>query len=414
VRYGHDFTQSEITALAKYDVLELSRSASNNNANGITSNVISTVKTINPNTIIYTYLLGPETSTWEDSIDVSALGTIARYNNARGHSMGSLNGNHPALFLTDSNQNRLVNTYTSSADNEYYFLDFGNPTFQNYWSEAAATDILGKPWTTDGIFVDNVGALDNHMYGYNTKYDTNAKWAPAMNSFVEFITDRLRAQGQKIWTNRGMAWNTPDGPPAWKALDDSGHAPDGVMEEGAFVNSGSGFAPEWMWKNEVDILQETHHSSVVMLSNTDLAVGASSGGVSFYQTLYFALGSYLLGKNDVDHNSYFCFFTTSQGGNYEGTVQWYDEFDHIDLGPAMGNYQVSRVNGNNIYWREFQKGYVYVNPTAADVSGITLAGSSKVISHDTLYSNFASLPSVSTISLNSHNAAILFKSSAVS
>ena len=97
------------------------------------------------------------------------------------------------------------------------------------------------------------------------------------------------------------------------------------------------------------------------------------------------------------------------GGSGYNKIWWYDEYDKIDLGRAIGTYKVSIVNGANIYSREFEKGYVYVNPTSNDVSSITLPQASRQLTHDNLLSAPSTLPQISTIALKSHNATILLK-----
>jgi hypothetical protein len=63
----------------------------------------------------------------------------------------------------------------------------------------------------------------------------------------------------------------------------------------------------------------------------------------------------------------------------------------------------------NVYWREFERGYVYVNPTPNDVASVILPQASRQLTHDNLISLPGTIPSVSAISLNGHQAAILLK-----
>jgi Rne/Rng family ribonuclease len=61
-----------------------------------------------------------------------------------------------------------------------------------------------------------------------------------------------------------------------------------------------------------------------------------------------------------------------------------DEYDKIDLGRALGSYTVTTIGGVNIYSREFEKGYVYVNPTANNVASVTLPQASRQLTHGNL------------------------------
>ena len=63
----------------------------------------------------------------------------------------------------------------------------------------------------------------------------------------------------------------------------------------------------------------------------------------------------------------------------------------------------------NVYWREFENGFVYVNPTPQDVASVPLLQPGRQLTHDNIGSPPESIPIVGAIALNSHNAAILLK-----
>ena len=67
------------------------------------------------------------------------------------------------------------------------------------------------------------------------------------------------------------------------------------------------------------------------------------------------------------------------GGSGYNQIWWYDEYDHMDLGKAVGPYTVATIGGVNIYSREFEKGYVYVNPTPVNAASVTLLQASQQI-----------------------------------
>jgi hypothetical protein len=234
-----------------------------------------------------------------------------------------------------------------------------------------------------------------------------------MNNFSSAIAAGLHGFGQKLWCNKGSSY-LPAGASAWLALDASADHPDVLAEEGAFaVTFGSGatqFISEANWKSQVDVMGGIKNSKVAMFSSTALGEGQSGTDnwgqpVTYWQTLWYSLGSFLLGKNDTLNNAYFGFF--GSGGSYD-RIWWYDEYDKIDLGKALGPYTVTTIGGVNVYSREFQKGYVYVNPTATNVASVPLPQASQQLTHDNLLST-ASIAVVNSISLNGHNAAILLK-----
>ena len=78
----------------------------------------------------------------------------------------------------------------------------------------------------------------------------------------------------------------------------------------------------------------------------------------------------------------------------------------------MGPYQqVKTVDGVSLYyWREFQKGYVFVNPTTSEATGIGLAQPCKQLSHDTINQDPSTFADISTLNLPAHRAAFLVKS----
>ena len=412
---GPTITSADVPKLAKYDLLDIDRFRYNN----VGSNTWAAIKAINPNVQIYLYQMGPESPSHLDSSQQVYLNGLGRHNVSRGHPMGSLNGNNPGLYQKDAAGNRIYSQgYSNPGANQYWYLmDFGSAAYQSYWITAAKADIADQPWAADGIFVDNC-VSSAAAAGYNTTsawYPTNAAWSTAMNAFASAVTAGMRAHGQKIWCNKGDT-RSVEGSASWRALDSSGNTPEVLLEEGAFAvewGADTQFYPEADWKRQIDNMGAIRNAKLALMSHTKLSEGQSGTDnwgrpVTFWQTLSYSLGSFLLGKNDTLGNSYFMF----NGGSGYNKIWWFDEYDKLDMGKALGPYAVQSIGGVNIYSREFEKGYVYVNPTNSNASSITLPQASRQVTHDNLHSALSSLPSVSTISLNAHNAAFLMKTSA--
>jgi chitodextrinase len=361
--------------------------------------------------------MGPESTNYMDGTQAVSLNNLARYDVSRGHSMGSLNGNLPGLFLTDANGSRIHNkAYSNVSQNRYWHLmDFGAAAYQQYWVEGFKSDVADQPWAADGVFVDNCLTLAA-AGGYSanpTRYSSNAAWSAAMNAFTSAITSGVHAFGQKLWCNKGDTASA-EGVAAWLELDNSATPPDVLLEEGAFAvkwgNGATQFFPEASWKRQVDVMGALRNSSIALLSHTDLFEGGSGTDnwgrpVTFGQTLWYALGSFLLGKNDQLGNAYFTFV---DGGGYN-KMPWYAEYDRLDLGRAIGAYRVTSIGGVNVYWREFEKGYVYVNPTATDVAALALPQPVRQLTRALLGEVIDALPIVTTIPLKGHHAAFLLK-----
>ena len=441
---GAPLNAGNLPTLAKFDLIDIDRfryaDINTNPCNG-GATTWAAIKCANPDAQIYLYELGPEDTNFHDGIPQLLLNVIDRYDVSRGHSMGSLNGAHPELFLTDSLGLRVYSTaYSNPAANQYvYLMDFGSTAYHSYWLEAVKADIANQPWVADGVFADNCIALN--AGGYSTTpansgvvpaaYDTNALWSDAMNRFAGAIAAGLHANAlnpQKSWCNRGET-RFQEAADAWRALDASVNPSEAVMEEGAFAvmwgpaDWAVQFYPESEWKLQVDTLGGMWNSKVAVLSHTKLAepqTGDNCGvdnfnkAVCYWQTLWYSLGSFLISKNHVLRNSYFMFHG-GEDGNYDKII-WYDEYDKIDLGKALGFYESATFDGVNVYSKEFEKGYVYVNPVgcqapsaSCDVSSVPLPQPSRQLTHDNLDSAPGSIPVVSSISLNSHNAAFLLK-----
>jgi hypothetical protein len=378
------------------------------------------VKALNPNSKIFLYQMGTEDQNFEDGIPPGLIMGVDRYNDARGHSMGSLNGDHAELFLLDSLGARIYNVPHSSGGNLWHLMDFGSPAWHAYWLEATRADIVNQYWAADGVHADNCLSLLSAFSPYSgvpVRYPDDASWASAMNAYAQAVSAGLRADGQYLWCNRSHS-QLAAGKAAWLALDASPSPPDVVAEEGAFAVSygpagwATQFFPEAQWRNQLETLAAIQNSKVAVFSHTKLEPEAplDSGvdnwdrPVTFRQTLWFALGSFLLGKRDAPNNAYF--FFSGRWASFDRN--WYfDEYDMIDLGRALGGYALTPVGGVTVYQREFERGFVYVNPTLTGVTVATPAGRHRT--HANLNTPSSLLPVVTSIQLDSHSAAIVLK-----
>jgi hypothetical protein len=147
-------------------------------------------------------------------------------------------------------------------------------------------------------------------------------------------------------------------------------------------------------------------------SRTDLprdGKGADRNGrpVTFWQTFWYSLGSFLLGKDDELNNAYFGYFGK---GEYGVKDWWFPEYEHMDLGKALRKYEVQEIDKETRgYCREFERGYVYVNPGGTDLRGLKLPRACKRVGYDGAWKDPGGLPAVQTFDLPSHYAAIFFK-----
>src|SRR6266850_3051137 len=198
---GPTLVAADAPLLAKFDLIDTDRFRYYQ----MSPNTWAAIKAINPSVQIYLYEEGPGAPSFLDDVAQLYLNGLGRYNVSRGHPMGSLNGDHPELFLLDSLGNRIYHVGPSvPAANQYWHLmDFGTAAYQSYWLTAVKADIVDQPWVADGVFVDNCLALAGGYSGIPSMYPSNAAWSGAMNSFAEAITAGMHGYGQKLWCNRG-------------------------------------------------------------------------------------------------------------------------------------------------------------------------------------------------------------------
>src|SRR5258708_29340625 len=231
---GPPFTAADAPALANFDLIDVDRFRYAD----IGPTTWAAIKALNPASQIYLYEMGAEAPNFADAVAQLNLNGLGRHDVSRGHSMGSLNGNQPQLFLLDAAGSRIYNTtYSDPAANRFWYLmDFGSSAYQAYWVEAVKADLAEQVWAADGVHADNCLALATFAGNSASPplYATNAAWSIAMNGFASAITSGVHAFGQKLWCNRGGSGQA-DGAAAWGALDAAAPPPDVPGEAGAFA-----------------------------------------------------------------------------------------------------------------------------------------------------------------------------------
>ena len=228
--------------------------------------------------------------------------------------MGSLNGNNKNLFLLDSNGNRV----RTKVNPDVYWLDFGNSSFHKYSVEATVADHKNKPWSADGVFSDCTSLSGHNTAAVPVKYNTSEKWVAGMKNQILAVSSGLHANGLKFAANAGPTYDQL-GSDTWLAMDKSASPPDALLEEAAFaVSFGPGdiqFYGEGIWKKQLDLLGSLNKINACFMASSDIAPGQNGvdnlgKSFNFYDALWYALGSYLIGKNDNNNNSFFQFYPT--------------------------------------------------------------------------------------------------------
>lgn len=360
---GNAFRSGDAIPLAKFDMIVVDRFRYKN----IQNNTWKVLKSRNKKLNILLYQNGPQVSDNTDNLDSYYLNNISRLNKAKSKIETTV-GSHEDWFLTNKAGLKLRSTINANS----LELDFGNEEFQNYWVNATYNDVIDTAWKADGIFIDNCSTFKpdktkDLLLLRPEKYSSADTWDKALNQFVSNVTSKLNKYNQLVMANRTNS-RIPEGEKAWVNLDSENNPPQFVLEEGAFVVSwGPGdvqFFSEEDWWRQINLPAKLNNSSVAYLSHTDLALnskGVDSDGnaVNFKQVFDYSLGSYLLAKRTTQPYTLFGFDYDRAKGDYK-RISWFNIYDKFNLGLAVDD---AKLVSENVYSREFEQGFVFVNPS---------------------------------------------------
>jgi hypothetical protein len=322
-------------------------------------------------------------------------------------------------------------------DGKERLMVIGNPAWQQYWLDG----VINQFWAptspncgADGVYSDNtdyewpsedVWYRQGHPeqpdvpadYYHNGVYDPEP-WKAQAKAFLDRAVTELGDQHRLFIPNFGYMSKDPE---SWHDLDSQPHPVFGAMEEGAFVTPWGAkgqfkFYTEPQWLNQVNAMRHLKHTRALMSVHglpDSKAAGvarmdvADASGTCGWDVLWFGLTSFLQGYDDVRQNAYFGFTIWS----YNTKAFWLDEFDpaHLNLGHALGeSHQVDAALGH-CYVREFDSGWVVVNPTDALAQGVPVPqGQARVLDHGT-FEHPQAQPLVTRFDLPSHRGVILLK-----
>lgn len=292
----------------------------------------------------------------EDKNVMPFSNNVARWNVSRGLAQGSLNLDNPNLFLLGKDDARIyVGSYPHT-----WLMDVGADKWRQYFVDATVADNFDQPWSTQGQYLDNcLSTLGNlHSSGFSEppqKYLDSGTWEVAMTGFLTTLSDAFKAHNVPTMANRG-ATRTDDGVRAWLMLDqETGHATVGQLEEGAFAvrwcSCDVQFFPLEDWERQVGLMGRIEHSALMYQSHSKLLSTGPPGrdnfgvSVSFWDVLWYSLGSFHVGKNEGAQTSYFAF----SEGDYNA-IPWYDEYTLLDLGDAQGTFSNQTIGGASCFF----------------------------------------------------------------
>jgi Hypothetical glycosyl hydrolase family 15 len=245
----------------------------------------------------------------------------------------------------------------SSADGKL-LMNVSVAGFQAYWASSLAAQVAAGEY--DAVFFDSAspallqgecGTVDPRLAGTaaaSTLFDElgGHTWIDAWQTWMSALASTLAAQGIALIPNTSAfvtGWDTTN----------YGLTP-GIFSEGF---AGLSFA-ESDWQASTTELLKLAAADKIMILQNYLASSTDVGTRLYY------LGNYLLVKG---HHTYLDYFA-------QGPLEWYPEWQ-LDLGAPMGAAPTDAASllAGGVYRRDFAKGSVLVNPSAAPVT-VALGG----------------------------------------
>jgi hypothetical protein len=319
-------------------------------------------------------------------------------------------------------------------------MNLGNTRWQQYWLVQTWNKFWGGEKApgkgTDGIFADNCGYRmpwlgQWHLEGQPDKPDEPADYVREgtyqgdlfkehMNSFYDRAVPFLRERGLELVLNFGYMASAPE---FWEELDRQFPNVFAAMEEGAFVHPWGTlgrqgnfvFHSEEAWLRQVNTLAQLKNVRALMnvhgpviseAQDLRRMEAADASGRQAWEILWYALASFLQGYNDRIRNGAMNFTVWGYSRFY-----WLDEFDpkYLHLGRAVGAMERWEGTEGHIYAREFEDGWVVVNPTPKDARQIRVPkGRARLIGHAAL-KDPDSVPLVTEFDLPARTGRVLLR-----
>lgn len=430
VKYGSATGWPPAEEAARFDLIDVSAGTAHARVHASPEgNTWQTLKRLNPHIRIFLYKNGPglyNTSSW-GQLGEGWDWLVRRYGVDGPDRWAAVGITHGGYLQGKPYPNERL-------------MNLGNPNWRRYWAE----ETCAKFWSerpsfgegADGIFADNCGYRmpwrgQWHLEGHPDKPDVPTDYTRDgahraelyknhIKEFYRWVVPWLQERERKLVLNFGHMAREPEG---WLELDQEPYPPFAAMEEGAFVHPWGTlgrqgnfvFWSEREWLNQVTTMRKLRHVRVLMnvhgpvVSDADdvrRMDASDASGNRAWDVLWYAMASFLQGYDDVRQNAYMNFTVWGYSRFY-----WFDEFDptYLHLGRAIG--EMRKVTGaeGHVYLREFDDGWVAVNPTRQDATGVPVPrGTARVLTHDT-FKTFDGVPQVEKFDLPKHRGVVLLK-----
>ncbi len=369
---------------------------------GTPSHPLSAIRALNRDSLILLYRMGPKELKWRggpgpvegDAYFERLRQTNGRETQDRWFAVGVRTGD----YLVDM-------SYP-----QYVAMEPGNPNWRRYWIEQGWQDLWGS-----NAIMDARGASGLFVDGAETSPYSNFPFCP-MSSWTEDRCTVERDYPRTYWSGGApdrdlykqhlfafvqevVPWHRSRNLlvmfNAWTLQPDYVAVLNGVgggaMEESGFVRYGEFPPTQGRWLQRLQNLQSARNFAVlstnVLCTNTCHYGGGMAGnglarmdatvnGHRGWDVLWFAMTSFLLGYEPTLRNGYFHFTVWGYRDAY-----WFDEYDprYLHLGLPR---TAARQLGSGVWEREFERGWVWVNPTDFQRTVQVPSGRVRVLNHD--------------------------------
>ncbi len=403
-----------IEEAARFSLLDLSMYLATRTSRwcGAPNRPLLAIRNLNPASMILLYRMGPKELNWLGSRGpVSGQEYFERLRQS--HGVGSDDrwfaiGERSGDYLVDL-------SYP-----QYVAMEPGNPNWQDYWIEQGWLDMWGpnpivNAEGASGVFIDGAetSAYSHWSFcpmsswdqterrcsapaDYPTTYRANGSWNDSL--YVQHLFQFIR-KAVPWYRSRGLILMFN----AWKLRPDyiavlnetGGHA----MEECGFVCGTFPPRPNH-WRERLDTLRSAAQFAVLSTNRIYPSSGSGLGkmdqeiwnGMRGWDVLWFAMTSFLLGYDPQRRNGYFHFTAWEYRDSY-----WFDEYD-----PRLFNLGLPKAPAqelpSGVWMREFQWGWVWVNPTDRPQMVVAPRGRVRVLNHDN-FKQANSVPAVASFIL---------------
>ena len=375
---------------------------------------IERLRSLNPEMIILVYRMSPIEINWAANDRRPVSGRPYFEELRQRHGLGS---DDPWFMPGKLSRDYLIDGYYP----QYVAMDLGNPRWRRYWIEQGYLDMWGPDPVLDargasGLFVDGAPpvAYSDFPFCPMSQFDLQGwrcpqnvrdypdrywYWDPRTNSWRRndslWLQDLFAFIREAVpyYRDRGlmMMFNTWTLTPAYVNLlnEVGGHA----MEEYGFVRSTRQWPPNPNhWLARLRNLENAWGFAILNTnaivtngglgpSRMDYEVIGDPNGLRGWDVLWFAMGSFLLGYDPERRNGYFHFTVAGEEGKFYRDTYWFDEYDprYLNLGKPRG---AARQLSSGVWEREFELGWVWVNPTGRAQTVQVPSGRARILNHD--------------------------------